>query len=103
MGSPPARAGTLAHAFQHKSMAGTAMLRGGCLMPPTMLMDALQGVRRRVKMLGVAYGVGVALACAVGLLLLTIFADYLLNLPAGPRIVLSLVAAAGVAYAVARW
>src|SRR4051794_27113240 len=72
-------------------------------MPPTMLIDALQGVRRRVKMLGIVYGIGVALACAIGLLLLTIFTDYLLNLPAGPRVVLSIVAVVGVAYAIGRW
>ncbi len=72
-------------------------------MPPTMLIDTLNGIRRRVKMLGIAYGVGVALAAAIGLLLLTIFADYLLNLPAGPRCVLILASLAGVSYAIARW
>src|SRR6185437_2429801 len=72
-------------------------------MPPTMLIDALNGIRRRVKILGVAYGVGVAFAAAIGLLLLTIFADYLLNLPAWPRCVLLIAALAGVAYAIGRW
>src|SRR5438105_2638179 len=36
-------------------------------MPPTMLMDALQSVRRRVKWLGVAYGIGLAIAAAIAL------------------------------------
>ena len=72
-------------------------------MPPTMLIDALQGIRRRVKMLGVVYGVGVAVAVAVALLLATILFDYLLNLPAWPRLVLMLAAAACVAYIIARY
>lgn len=72
-------------------------------MPPTMLMDALQAVRRRVKFLGVAYGVGIAVALAVGLLLFTVLADYLLNLPAWPRFVLFVAALGGIAYAIARW
>src|SRR4051812_5643469 len=72
-------------------------------MPPTMLIDALQGVRRRVKLLGITYGVGTALALALGLILLTVFTDYLLNLPAWPRTVLFLAALAAIAYAIARW
>ena len=43
-------------------------------MPPTMLINALAGVRRKVKFLGVAYGVGIAVAAAVLLLLLTVVA-----------------------------
>ena len=35
-------------------------------MPPTFLIDSLNGVRRKVKVLSVAFGVGVVLACAVG-------------------------------------
>ena len=42
-------------------------------MPPTALMESLQGVRRRVKLLGITYGVGVALAVTIGLVLCTIF------------------------------
>src|SRR6476660_6986215 len=72
-------------------------------MPATMRIDALQGIRRRVKLLGVVYGVGIAVAVAVALLLGTILFDYLLNLPAWPRLVLLLAAAAGVAYVLARW
>src|SRR3954469_18241668 len=83
-------------------MARTAMLRR-IPMPPTMLMDALQAIRRRVKLLGVVYGVGIAVAVAVALLLGTILFDYLLNLPAWPRLVLMLAGAACVAYVVARY
>src|SRR4051812_16909517 len=72
-------------------------------MPPTMLMDALHAVRRRVKMLGVVYGMGIAVAAAVSLLLAIIFCDYLLNLPAWPRLVLTVAALAGVGYVLARW
>jgi hypothetical protein len=68
-----------------------------------MLINALQDVRRRVKVLGVTYGIACALTIGVGLLLLTIFVDYLLNLPAWPRTVLFLAALAGISYAVARW
>lgn len=72
-------------------------------MPPTMLIDTLHGLRRRVKLLGVVYGIGVAVALAVALLLGTILFDYLLNLPAWPRLVLLIAALAGVGYAIARW
>ena len=72
-------------------------------MPPTMLIDSLQSLRRKVKLLGVAYGVGIAVAVGVALLLLTVFADYLLNLPAWPRIVLILCATAAIAYVIAKW
>src|SRR3954451_4591581 len=72
-------------------------------MPPTMLMDALQSIRRRVKLLGVVYGIGIAVAVAVALLLGTILFDYLLNLPAWPRLVLCLAALAGIAYVIGRW
>src|SRR5689334_2612181 len=84
-------------------MAGTVMLREESIMPPTMLIDALQGIRRRVKLLGVCYGVGTAVAVAVALRLRTILFDYLLSLPAWPRLVLMLGAAACVAYVIARW
>src|SRR4051794_34143005 len=72
-------------------------------MPPAMLMDALQGVRRKVKAYSVAYGIGVALASMVGLFLALILIDYLLNLPAAPRIALSLVVLGALAYVVGRW
>ena len=34
-------------------------------MPPTILMQSLEALRRKVKLLGVAYGVGLLLASAV--------------------------------------
>ena len=72
-------------------------------MPPAMLINALEAVRRRVKLLGVLYGVGIAVAAAVGLLLFTILFDYLFNLPAWPRVVLALAALGAVGYVIARW
>src|SRR5688572_7369962 len=72
-------------------------------MPPTMLIDALHGVRRRVRFFSVAYGVGVVLAAAVGLLLALVLLDYALDLGRAPRMVLMLCALAGVGYAAFRW
>ena len=72
-------------------------------MPPAMLINALEAVRRRVKLLGVMYGVGIAVAAAVGLLLFTILFDYLFNLPAWPRFVLAVAALAAVGYVIMRW
>ncbi|MEA2710350.1 MAG: hypothetical protein QOF78_2951, partial [Phycisphaerales bacterium] len=72
-------------------------------MPPAMLINALEAVRRRVKLLGVVYGIGIAVAAACALLLFTILFDYLLNLPAWPRFVLSLAAVAVTVYVIARW
>lgn len=69
-------------------------------MPPTMLIDALQGVRRRVRFFGAAYGVGVVLAAAVGLLLAVVLLDFTLNLTPGPRAVVMLCALGGVGVAV---
>src|SRR4051812_14217945 len=72
-------------------------------MPPTMLLNSLEALRRKVKLLGVAYGVGIALAVAVcGLLLATIL-DYLLNLPPVPRLFLELLAVAALAHVLYRY
>src|SRR5688572_20798859 len=67
-------------------------------MPPTMLLNSLEGLRRKVKWLGVAYGVGIALAVAVAGLLGASILDYLLNLPALPRLVVALVALGAIAH-----
>ncbi|WP_428937010.1 DUF4175 family protein [Fontivita pretiosa] len=72
-------------------------------MPPTMLINSLQSVRRRVKVLGVVYGTGIVLAAAVGLLLAISALDYVLNLPPTPRLVAILLAAGAIVYALWRW
>jgi hypothetical protein len=68
-----------------------------------MLIDALDGLRRKVKRLSVLYGLGIVLATVVGLLLVTILLDYLLNLPGAPRLVMILIALAGLGYALFNW
>lgn len=72
-------------------------------MPPTMLLDSLQTVRRRVRWLGLVYGIGVLLASAVGLLLTIVLADYTLNLPGFPRIVAMLLGVGAIIYLLYRW
>src|SRR3954469_4627913 len=72
-------------------------------MPPSMLISALESVRRRVKTLSVTYGAGVAVIVAVAALLFTVFADYLLNLPAWPRVIVLLCGIAAVAYVLGRY
>ncbi|MGN6724867.1 MAG: hypothetical protein ACTHLZ_03030, partial [Tepidisphaeraceae bacterium] len=59
-------------------------------MPPTQLLQTLDQVRRRARWLSIAYGVGVVAAAAVGLLLATVLVDYVLNLPAVPRVIVML-------------
>src|ERR1051325_3343547 len=83
-------------------MVGTAMLRR-LLMPPTMLMQSLEGLRRRVRMLSVAFGVGVALAAAVGALIAVVLRDYVLNLPAIPRVIALIAAIAALCFVLFRW
>ena len=65
------------------------------------LMDSLQGVRRKVRTLGVLYGVGVVVAVAVLALLAVVLLDYLFNLKTGPRV--SFIVAAVCAIGYAKW
>src|SRR5688572_26686346 len=72
-------------------------------MPPTMLISSLEGIRRKVRVLSVLYGVGVVLASVVGLVLAVMLLDYLLNLMAWPRVVMMLGGAALLGYVAWRW
>src|SRR5215212_4399597 len=72
-------------------------------MPPTFLIDSLNVVRRRAKVLSVTFGVGVVLAAAVGVLLSVVLIDYLLNLHPVPRLLVALIALGGLGYAAVRW
>ncbi len=72
-------------------------------MAPTILIESLVSVRRRVRLLGAAYGVGLVVTVAICLLLATVGADYLLNLPAIPRAVLVVAAVGAVGFGVYRW
>jgi len=67
-------------------------------MPHTMLIDSLHAVRRRVKFLSVAYGAGIVLAAAAALVFVTVLLDYLLNLPAFPRVIVICLALVGIGY-----
>jgi hypothetical protein len=70
---------------------------------PTILLESLENVRRRVRWLGVLFGIGLVLAAAVSLLLATVIIDFLLNLPALPRLVLVILAASTILYALWHW
>jgi hypothetical protein len=63
-----------------------------------MLLTSLEGLRRKVKLLGIAYGVGIVFAVAVSALLAATLLDYVLNLPALPRLVVSLLGLGSVGY-----
>src|SRR2546430_574317 len=72
-------------------------------MPPTVLIYALESIRRKARWLGVTFGAGVLTAAVVGALLATVLLDYLLNLPAGPRIVLLLGGVGVIGYVLTRY
>jgi hypothetical protein len=72
-------------------------------MAPTILIESLESVRRRVRALSVLFGVGLTLSAFVGLFLATILLDYLLNLHALPRLVLIFAALGGMGYALWHW
>src|SRR5438045_634282 len=67
-------------------------------MPPTTLLNSIEALRRKVKLLGVAYGLGIAAAVAVAGLVFATLLDYLLNLPPVPRMIVELVALAALAH-----
>src|SRR5438445_49561 len=62
------------------------------------LLDSLASIRRKVRVLSIMYGVGIVLASAVGLILAAVLLDYLLNLPAVPRLIFLAAAFAGIVY-----
>ncbi|MCY2954536.1 MAG: hypothetical protein NTU53_21610 [Planctomycetota bacterium] len=63
------------------------------------LLDLLVGVRRKVRVLSVLFGLGVVVALTVGAAMAVAVLDYLLNLPKWPRMVFVLAAVGGVGYA----
>jgi hypothetical protein len=72
-------------------------------MSSTMLFESLHTVRRRIKMLSVAFGVGIVVASAVAVIITTIFLDWLFDLPAVPRLVFMAASLGGIGWAVTRW
>ena len=67
------------------------------------LIESLQDIRRKVKLFSVAFGAGIVLAAAAGLLLATVLLDWLLNLPTPLRIVIVLAALGAMGYALWAW
>ena len=63
------------------------------------LLDLLVGVRRKVRVLSLLFGVGVLVAAVVVLGMFIVLTDYLLNLPAWPRMIFAVAALVGVGYA----
>src|SRR4051812_49187303 len=72
-------------------------------MPPTMLLNSLESIRRRVRTLSVVFGIGIIAASAVGLIVALVLLDYALNLPPGPRLVMLLAGLVGLGYVFVRW
>src|SRR3954467_14533706 len=72
-------------------------------MPPTVLIDSLHTVRRKVKVLTIAFGAGIVLACAVGVIVATVFLDWVFDLSAFPRLVFILASLVGIGWAAPPW
>ncbi|HET6250248.1 MAG TPA: DUF4175 family protein, partial [Tepidisphaeraceae bacterium] len=72
-------------------------------MPPTSLIDSLQSVRRRVRMLAITAGMGVTLAAAIGLLVAIVGFDYLFGLEKLPRLLLIVAAVGSLLYVLWHW
>src|SRR5688500_143075 len=83
--------------------AGRVAMAAVGLMRAAVLIGAVEASGGRVKRLGVGLGAGLVVMAAVGLMLAAILLDYVLNLPAGPRLVLALAAVGGLGYVVYRW
>src|ERR1044071_6883698 len=67
------------------------------------ILESLVGIRRKARVLSIMFGIGVVLAAAVWLILITVFLDYLLNLPTSPRFVFVMGSVAGTVYALVHW
>lgn len=67
------------------------------------LIQSLQDIRRKVKLFSIAFGAGIVLAAAAGLLLATVLLDWLLNLPTPLRVIIVLAALGAFGYALVTW
>jgi hypothetical protein len=72
-------------------------------MPPQALIDSLKHLRIRVRRLTILRGLALFISSSAGLLLAVILLDYLLNLPAIPRLVVMVAAATAAIYCLIRW
>lgn len=72
-------------------------------MPPTALIQSIDAVRRRARVLSIVYGVGIVAASAVGLLAAVVLIDYLLNLRSIPRVVVMLLSIGVLGYLTYRY
>jgi hypothetical protein len=72
-------------------------------MSPVRLLDSLNDLRRKIRLMSLAYGLGLVVAAGIGLILGLALLDYLLNLPGGPRFVLLLVAIVALAWVAVRF
>jgi hypothetical protein len=72
-------------------------------MAANLLLDALQGIRRRVRAMTFFFGLGICVATAVGLLLLAVFIDWALVLPAVGRAAVLLGAVTAILVAIHHW
>ncbi|HEY0008657.1 MAG TPA: hypothetical protein VGB55_08030, partial [Tepidisphaeraceae bacterium] len=72
-------------------------------MPPTALIQSIDAVRRRARLLSVLYGVGIVVASAVALLASVVLIDYLLNLQSVPRLLAVAASLGTVGYLIYRY
>ena len=72
-------------------------------MPPTSLIDSLQSVRRKVRLLTLASGMGRLLAVAIALLVAIVFIDWSLGLDKLPRLALLILAGIGLVVLLWHW
>ncbi len=72
-------------------------------MPPTALLESLQGIRRRVKFLAIGFGTGMLVASAVLLLIAIVLIDWVVVLPVPARLALLIAAGGLFSYGVSRW
>jgi Domain of unknown function (DUF4175) len=66
------------------------------------LLSSLANVRRRVRLLSLLHGIGLLVAASVGLLLTTVFLDYLFNLPPVLRLLVILASVGCVGFVASR-
>ncbi len=72
-------------------------------MPPTILLNSLESIRRRVRTLSVVFGIGIVVSAAATLVLLLVLLDYTLNLPPVPRVCMLAIALVALGYSMVRW